>query len=416
MFKDLLKKFRAGETLEYEEAKELATSDNIKIRRDLAQHKKAQPEILYYLADDPSPEVRGDVAANQATPRQADIILTNDKDEQVRSRLAKKIATLAPGLSENEVDKIKQLTYESLEILARDQATKVRAILSEALKDVADAPPAVIRRLAKDVELVVCAPVLENSPVLTDEDLIEIIDHSPVFGALSAIARRDTLPDDVMEALFAADDEEAVVELLNNKSITIKDPLLESICEKSRLVEAWHSPMILRPKLPKTVALRLAEFVADNLINVLLKRSDLDEKTAKALRDEVEWRLDAAAESEVAAEGETPEDEARYLFEDGKLDRETVIGALKKGRSAFVTASLALLSSISIKSVEKIMSTSSAKGIVALCWKAELTPEDSVEIQQRLGHIQPRDQIKPSSGNFSLSTDEMNWQLEFFQS
>ncbi len=416
MFKDLLKKFRAGEILEYEEAKELASSDDIKVRRDLAQHKNAQPEILYYLAEDPSPKVRGDVAANKATPRQADIILTNDDDEQVRSQLASKIATLAPGLSENEVDKIRQLTYESLEILARDQATKVRAILSEALKDVADAPPAVIRRLAKDVELVVCAPVLENSPVLTDQDLLEIIDHGPAFGALSAIARRNTLPDDVMEALFAADDEQSVVELLKNDSITIKDPLLEKICEKARFVDIWHNPLVMRPKLPKTVALRLADFVADNLIEVLLKRSDLDEKTAKTIRDEVAWRLDAAAEDEAVAEGESPEDEARYLYQDGKLDRDTVFEALTGGRNAFVSAALALLSSVSTKTVDKIIDTSSAKGIVSLCWKAELSPEDAVEIQQRLGRIQPRDQIKPSAGKFALSADEMNWQLEFFQS
>ena len=37
------------------------------------------------------------------------------------------------------------MTYEALEILARDQVTRVRQILSEALKDVANAPPEVIR-------------------------------------------------------------------------------------------------------------------------------------------------------------------------------------------------------------------------------------------------------------------------------
>jgi uncharacterized protein (DUF2336 family) len=64
------------------------------------------------------------------------------------------------------------MAYEALDALARDQVIRVRRILSEALKDVADAPPEVIRRLASDVELVVSGPVLQYSPVLTEEDLL----------------------------------------------------------------------------------------------------------------------------------------------------------------------------------------------------------------------------------------------------
>ena len=88
-----------------------------------------------------------------------------------------------------EKDQVRKAAHETLEILARDQLTRVRQILAEALKDVADAPPDIIKGLALDEELVVSGPVLEFSPVLTDDDLLEIIEKGPAKGGLGTIAR-----------------------------------------------------------------------------------------------------------------------------------------------------------------------------------------------------------------------------------
>ena len=52
---------------------------------------------------------------------------------------------------------------------------RVRRIVAEALKDVANALPEVINRLARDTEIVVSGPILESSPVLTDDDLLAIV-------------------------------------------------------------------------------------------------------------------------------------------------------------------------------------------------------------------------------------------------
>ncbi len=105
-------------------------------------------------------------------------------DAQVRADLARKISRLAPGLTAEEQDAVRRMTYETLALLAHDQLPTVRHILAEALKSEADAPPELIRRLARDIEIIVAAPVLEFSPVLTDEDLMDIIRASPAVGAL----------------------------------------------------------------------------------------------------------------------------------------------------------------------------------------------------------------------------------------
>lgn len=414
MLKGLLDKFRKGKTLDYEEAKELAQDRDVKVRQEVAEHPNAQAEILYFLATDKVASVRSAIASNDATPRQADVLLTKDDDEAVRSQLAAKISKLAPGLSANEVDKIRRMTYEALESLARDQATKVRQIVAETLQDMADAPPEVIRHLAEDTELVVCAPVLENSPVLTERDLVQIINLNPTDGAISAISKRASLPDEVMEEIFASNDTAAVADLLGNASVSIKEDLLERICDKSRTVRSLQEPLVHRATLPKGVALRLADFVADHLIKALLNRKDLDPDTAAAVREEVSWRLDLAAEDEAAAEQETPYDKAKRMHGEGNLEAEMVESALKAGQKEYAIAALAVLAEMSVGAVEKIATSENAKAVVALSWKAGMDAESILIMQKRFGGIKPPSVLKPKGGGYPLKDDEMEWLLEFF--
>jgi hypothetical protein len=147
--------------LDYEESKRLIQSRNPADRRLVAGNLQVQPEVLYFLATDPDHTVRTAVAGNEATPVQADLILAKDQHEAVRADLARKIARLAPSLTQRQSDRVKEMTYEVLDELVRDQALKVRRIVSETLKDMPDAPPEIVQLLARDVELSVAGPLLQ---------------------------------------------------------------------------------------------------------------------------------------------------------------------------------------------------------------------------------------------------------------
>jgi len=82
------------DSLTYEESREIAKNGSDRTRADLAQREDLRPEVLYFLAEDPSPSVRRHIAANALTPRQADLILARDDDEVVRAELAAKVAKL----------------------------------------------------------------------------------------------------------------------------------------------------------------------------------------------------------------------------------------------------------------------------------------------------------------------------------
>jgi len=407
----------------YEKAKELAQHGDADARLELAGREDVKPELLYYLAEDKDPAVRRAIAANAATPRKADLLLVEDEDGEVRVGMAEKIALLAPGLSVDEQDAIRKMTYEALEILARDQMTRVRQILSETLKDVANAPPEVIRRLARDAELVVCGPVLEFSPVLTTEDLLKIIANEPIGGALGAVSRRHDLGGAVSSAIAASYDQEAITDLLANKSAQIREETLNNLIDRAVEFESWHEPLIHRPTLPVGAAGRLARFVAGNLLDILTARKDLDADTADEVRTIVNRRL--GEESEPPVDGDPSDFEgidpgmmkmALELDSEGKLNADRLNKALQSVERDFAAAALVVMSKQEEKIVVYAISTRSAEAIIAIAWKASLEPWLVEQLQLRLCKI-PKQDIKttPEGQDYPLSEVEMISQLNFLK-
>ncbi|MBC7905872.1 MAG: DUF2336 domain-containing protein [Rhodospirillaceae bacterium] len=419
---DLIKRLLgAGKKISYEEARATAAAQDDVVRAELAARRDIKPEILYYLAEDASVEVRRNVARNAQTPAQANLLLARDADEDVRTGLAAKIARLAPGLTANEQDRLRRATYETLELLTRDQIGKVREILSDALKDVADAPPDVIRRLARDAQLAVSGPVLQYSPVLTDEDLLEIISTSPVPGALSAISKRSVVNTKVADAIAATDDVDAIAVLLTNPSAQIREETLDRLVDRAADIEIWHQPLAERPHLHAKAANKLARFVAANLLQGLAARQDLEPDAAVAVAAVVRKRLDeleaptgpAKANARKAADETTALMRAQQLKFQNKLDESTIDTALSGSDHAFVIAALSVLAGLSVATVRKAANTQSAKGIVAITWKAGLSMGLCTQLQTKLLRLPASRLLHSRGGTFPLTADEMTWQLEF---
>lgn len=413
----------------YEEAKRLVRDPDPAVRRRLAARSDTQPEVLYYLAEDEEPDVRRVIAANEATPHQADQLLARDRDEEVRSELAQKVARLLPGLTAAEQKQARQRVIEVLEILALDEAAHIREVVSDAVKSVADVSPEMVRRLAHDAELAVASPVLRFSPLLTDQDLLDIIASGPQSGALSAIARRDGLGAVVSDAIVAADDEPAVSALLTNPSAQIREETLDLIVDRAPKRTAWHEPLVRRPSLPVRAARRIAGFVAATLLDVLKNRNDLPAETRSQIAAEVSKRLDrdkkeeedtsdrkaAVKPAEEKDEGETAEEKCRRLKKEGKLNEPMLGEALDAGNRAFVRAALAVMADMKPEVVDKVTTARSAKGMTSLAWKAGLSVRMAVQLQTRFGGISPRQALQPRGGtSYPLNEEEMNWQIEFF--
>jgi uncharacterized protein (DUF2336 family) len=410
--------------ISYVQAKELARHADPQVRQKLAAREDIKPEILYYLAEDSSAEVRKTVARNKSAPRQTDILLAKDNDAGVRGGLAAKIARVAPGLTADEQDKARRATYEALELLAKDQITKVRQILSEALKNVAHAPPEVIRTLATDSALEVCAPILEFSPVLTDQDLLEFIAATPTQGGLNAISKRGDVSESIADAIVGTNDVSAIADLLSNDNAQIREATLDDLINRAPDVKLWHAPLVGRHQLPKGAATRLAQFLADNMLDTLQARTDLDADTLSAVKAVVQKRigdddLDKIQIKEVDAAQdflsvEPPINMVKRMYENNKLDTGVIVKALNSGDHSFVFAALVVRGGLESMVAKRIFLEKSAKGIMALAWKAKLPGKLATLLQQRMGRIAPSEVIKATGDAYPMKDDEMAWQIEFF--
>ncbi|WP_069189032.1 DUF2336 domain-containing protein [Candidatus Terasakiella magnetica] len=405
--------------LSYEEMQQLASHGNIEIRCQLAERRDLRPEILYFLAEDSEKEVRRRIALNPTTPRQADLLLARDQDENVRLDLTEKIAKLAPDVSAEERNKIKSLTYDALMVLSRDQATVVRQILAETLKDVADAPADVIMQLAKDMEVVVAGPVLQFSPVLSDDDLLQIISSSHAKGALNAISKRGGVSEVISDALIATNEESAIADLLANDSAQIREDALDLLAERAQDIQTWHAPLVRRPQLSTKAAKRMAHYLAKNLLSVLAERKDLPAEVISLIQVEVSKRIDGeeAAEEEEAEAEISPYDIAREMISKGELNEEQIMDWMDEANWPYVSAGLAVLAEVKTSTVKKIVSAQSGKGMMALAWKADLSPNLGESLQFKLAKIPVKNILKADKdGDFPLSEDELAWHLELFTS
>jgi len=399
----------------------LAGHDDENVRLELVARPDVKPEILYFLADDASSKVRTAIAENQRTPHHADIILAKDKDANVRERLADKISRLAPELSPDDKHKVKKMAYDTLETLAKDELTRVRQILAEALQDVAGAPAPVIRKLAFDTELVVAGPILENSPVLTDEDLMEIIERGSTTGRLSFISKRKDVTEGVSEAIVATADEYAVALLLANPSAQIRETTLDRVVDEAKDVISWHAPLVSRPQISGYAAKRLAGFVAANLIRVLSIRSDLEpdvlEEVKKAVTNRIEGGESDLKDAIQLEDTETPLEVAmgkvQKLKDKGDLNEARVRKMVSGGKKEEVIAALAIMNEVPAVAVQKAINAKNIKGVVSICWKAELSAKTAEQIQSVVVEIGDSEIMKAESGKYAMSDSDMEWQFEF---
>ncbi|MGB0670719.1 MAG: DUF2336 domain-containing protein [Rhodospirillales bacterium] len=381
--------------LAYEESKRFASHGDKQVRIRLARRRDLRPEILYFLAEDASPEVRRVVAANPATPAQADALLTHDSDESVRGELAEKVANLVPGIALEDQEKLGSATLEALERLAQDEAVRIRALIAETLKDVAGAPPHVIRRLARDRSLSVAQPVLRYSPVLTTDDLLEIIASSPIDGALKSIAGRSSVEEAVSDAVAASNDIDAISELLGNPNAQIREATLDAIVDQAEDIVMWHAPLVKRPRLSNRTALKVARFVANDLLSEMLDRIDLDAETLSQVRETLDRRLsEGQGEADEADGEETALEEAKRLGRDGKLDGQAIVAAIDRRDRPLVRAFLAVKIGLDPDMVDKIFAAKAARAIVALAWAADLNARVAERLQLDVASLGIRDHIE----------------------
>lgn len=399
--------------LTYEAARAVLEQEEAKLQEELASRPDAEPEMLYYLAEHATPEVRRAVAANGATPALANLLLSGDGDTDVRVELARKVGRLLPNLDPAEKGLAYQQTMELLARLAADNFVHVRAMLAEEIKSLKNIPQELVMQLARDVEEIVAAPILEYSPLLSDRDLIDIVASARAQGAVAAVARRRGLSEDVSAAIVATLDVPAVTALLANKDARVREESLEELVSHAEEHLDWHAPLVARTDLPIRLIRRIAGFVSSALIEQLAQRQGLEENLRTDLVRAMRMRLE---KEDFGTHGENKvRGEVLKVHEAGALDDVFVETAVEAGQRETVVEALALLAGATRVSVEKILASRGAKAVTALAWRAGLPMRVAFKIQTLMLKLTAKELLPARAGvHYPLTDEDMRWQLSYF--
>ena len=165
-----------------------------------------------------------------------------------------------------------------LRLMAEDAAVQVRQALAQALKASPRLPRDVARALARDVESV-SLPILQQSPVLTDHDLVELLLSVPASKQV-AIASRDRLGPTVTNVLAQRGAPEAVERALANDNAEFSTAGLEVVLTRFGDQASITEQMARRRRLPVRIAEQLIALVSGEVFDYLVNHHELPPQLA----------------------------------------------------------------------------------------------------------------------------------------
>lgn len=286
--------------------------------------------------------------------------LIEDSSGDSRALAADKVAA---EFNENKLTESERaVALEIFRIMAKDAEVRVREALSYNLKQNTALPHDVALALANDVDSV-SLPVIQFSDVLTDADLIEIVNGQDQARQV-AVAGRAAVSEAVSETLVATADETVVVALLKNAGAEISEESFQDVLGTLGGRDSVQSAVVERTTLPLTVTERLITMVSETLKEELAQRHELppDLATDLILRSRERTVLSFAGKSE-RRELEKLVDQ---LHANGRLTTSIVLRALCMGDINFFETAMARLAGVPIINARALIHDSGKRGLKAL--------------------------------------------------
>jgi len=221
---------------------------------------------------------------------------------------------------------------EILRVMAADAAELVRRAVAVTLRASPMMPRDVAMRLAKDVESV-SLPVLNFSPVFTDDDLCEIV---RIGGPLRqvAIASRPMVSERVTTTIVEHGVEKAVETACANDNASFAEQTLKAVVERFARSEAVLTAVAYRNALPLAVTERLIDMVGDKLRDHLINHQALSPELALQIAVGSKER---ATIDLVDQAGRAPDVKAfaRHMNSAGRLTPSLLLRGLAHGHMVF---------------------------------------------------------------------------------
>ena len=261
--------------------------------------------------------------------------LARDKSPDGRRALVEAIGSLSLNEGSKLTDRERGLMFDILGHLVHETEMSVRRTVSACLAELPDAPRDLIRLLAND-DIEIAYPVLTNSGVLQDDDLIEVIRHRTQEHQLAVTIRRN-ISESVSDALVETGNENVIRSLLKNTDAKISRSTMEYLVEQSKRVDSFQEPILRRRDLDPELVKRMFTWVSTILRQLIVDEWDLEPGTVDDLLERA-----TAREVQAAAYDARELSKTQQLTENldavGKMTPETMLGVLREGEVALFIA------------------------------------------------------------------------------
>jgi len=316
--------------------------------------------------------------------------LARDKSVEGRTALVKALGDLFYDSHSELSDDERNLMGDILQRLIGDVESVVRKALAETLSGIPGAPPQIINALANDA-LDIAYPILIESSVLQDMELVEIIRHRTAEHQL-AIAMRETVSETVSDALVDTDNNDVIRTLVENRGARISGETLEKIVDRSESQPDLQSPLLQRNELSPTLAKRMYWWVSAALRKSIVERFDIDSvELDKSIERAVK---DLMGEPIAKAENADNTDHMiKSLINAGKVTPPLMIQTLRQGEIALFEEMLSGLSNLNAKLVRRFVFEPGGEALAILCRALEIMKPDFASIFLLSRSARPGDKV-----------------------
>ncbi|MEE9347984.1 MAG: DUF2336 domain-containing protein [Robiginitomaculum sp.] len=241
-------------------------------------------------------------------------------------------------------DKDRRRAYKVLEYIAQDVAAMVRRALAITLKNSPELPHDLAIKLIRDIDNI-AVPILENSPVLTDDDLLDVLKSKAAAKAM-AIAKRPSVSGSIVRAIIRFGDSEAVAGIAANDRAQLSEQAYAEILELAVSDDLIKESLVARRDLPPRIIEALMSHASEAVAVKLMERHDIAPKLAVTLARSTHERAvsDFVDQNWLASELANL---TQSLHEAGRLTPSLIIRAVACGQIRFSEHALARRAGIS---------------------------------------------------------------------
>lgn len=253
--------------------------------------------------------------------------------------------------------------------LARQAERDVRKVLSQRLAHADWAPPALINVLALD-EIEIARPVLAASPLLKDEDLLQVLVEATLEHQIE-VARRPNLGGRVADAIIDRGEPATLTALAFNRTAEISGDGLRRLVEHSRRVAALRGPLTRHPRLTEQLAEQMYLWVGAALRQSICERFQVDEERLAPLVERSVYDVRTCALNPVPANDADRDEMERRLVAKlqsaGQLRAGYLIRAVRERRLGLFVHALATLGGFTVAQIREALASHSSEALYYAC-------------------------------------------------